>query len=319
MAGIAYWILQQLIIASQGTVSILKEAIGADWKGKLSPVVCTPIAILWRPWRRGSRRALYMLVALMWLIPDRRIERALSRHGALDRDGARGRRVKRCGSQPGRKTASTRETITNNRGTLSVVKGSDARRPGNYIAHAGFFLSFVIGRRIAAPAPRDQGDGRVVSSQEPLLRLRGSCSSPTSAPSSCSTSESPPPCSVRRRARFLRRLWSPAPHRHRRGAVLLDVAVLPLMGFRAAVGVGHELETGGPFRILRHPIYLSLTLLALGTALWHPTPFIWVSFVILALLSDLRARAEETLLLRVYGETYAKYCERTRRFIPAIY
>ena len=44
-----------------------------------------------------------------------------------------------------------------------------------------------------------------------------------------------------------------------------------------------------------------------------------VSFVIIAVLSDLRGRAEETLLLRVYGETYAKYCERTRRFIPAIY
>jgi uncharacterized membrane protein len=79
MAGVAYWILQQLIIASQGEGSILREAVGEDRKGKLSPIVYA-IAVLcslrW-PWVAQS---LYTLVALMWLIPDRRIERALSRH-----------------------------------------------------------------------------------------------------------------------------------------------------------------------------------------------------------------------------------------------
>ena len=79
MAGVAYWILQQLIIASQGAGSILREAVGEDLKGKLSPaayaiaIIC---ALRW-PWVAQS---LYTLVALMWLIPDRRIERALSRH-----------------------------------------------------------------------------------------------------------------------------------------------------------------------------------------------------------------------------------------------
>jgi uncharacterized membrane protein len=73
---IAYRILQQLIIASQGPDSILKKAIGGDWKGKLSPVlyaVAIPVAFWWR-W---ASLALYVVVALLWLIPDRRIESIL--------------------------------------------------------------------------------------------------------------------------------------------------------------------------------------------------------------------------------------------------
>ncbi len=77
MAAIAYWILQQLIIASQGRESLLKKAIGSDWKGRLSPVLYA-LAILtafWSPW---ISQGIYVLVALFWLIPDRRIERVLS-------------------------------------------------------------------------------------------------------------------------------------------------------------------------------------------------------------------------------------------------
>jgi len=79
MAGVAYRILQQLIIASQGEGSILKEAVGEDRKGKLSPIAyaLAVICSLRWPWVAQS---IYTLVALMWLIPDRRIERALSRH-----------------------------------------------------------------------------------------------------------------------------------------------------------------------------------------------------------------------------------------------
>jgi len=76
MAAIAYWILQQLIIASQGPNSILKKAVGGDWKGKLSPLlyaVAIPVAFWWE-W---ISLALYVLVALIWLIPDRRIENVL--------------------------------------------------------------------------------------------------------------------------------------------------------------------------------------------------------------------------------------------------
>jgi uncharacterized membrane protein len=77
MAAVAYWILQQLIIASQGHGSLLKRAIGRDWKGKVSPLIYL-IAIPVAFWSPGISQGLYVLVALVWLVPDRRIERALS-------------------------------------------------------------------------------------------------------------------------------------------------------------------------------------------------------------------------------------------------
>jgi len=76
MAGVAYLILQQRIIASQGPDSILKKAIRGDWKGKLSAVlyaVAIATAFLWE-W---ASLAIYVVVALLWLIPDRRIEHVL--------------------------------------------------------------------------------------------------------------------------------------------------------------------------------------------------------------------------------------------------
>jgi uncharacterized membrane protein len=76
MAAIAYWILQQRIIASQGADSILKQAVGRDWKGKLSPLLYA-IAIALAAWSQWISIGLYVLVALMWLVPDRRVERAL--------------------------------------------------------------------------------------------------------------------------------------------------------------------------------------------------------------------------------------------------
>ena len=77
MAGIAYYILQRAIIAEQGRDSLLKKAVGTDWKGKMSPVlylVAIPLAFV------SSRIAnsIYLFVALMWLVPDRRIERVLA-------------------------------------------------------------------------------------------------------------------------------------------------------------------------------------------------------------------------------------------------
>ena len=76
MAAVAYWILQRRIIASQGEGSILKKAIGPDWKGKLSPVLYVVAIVLAfvSPW---LSEAIYVLVALMWVVPDRRIERVL--------------------------------------------------------------------------------------------------------------------------------------------------------------------------------------------------------------------------------------------------
>jgi uncharacterized membrane protein len=77
MAAIAYFMLQQVIIASQGRDSLLKAAIGGDWKGKLSPVLYI-VAILAAFWSHWISQGIYVLVALFWLIPDRRIERLLA-------------------------------------------------------------------------------------------------------------------------------------------------------------------------------------------------------------------------------------------------
>ena len=76
MAAIAYVILQQLIIASQGPNSILQKAVRGDWKGKLSAVLYAA-AILLAFWWKWISLGLYVIVALLWLIPDRRIENAL--------------------------------------------------------------------------------------------------------------------------------------------------------------------------------------------------------------------------------------------------
>jgi uncharacterized membrane protein len=77
LAAIAYWILLQTILAVQGPHSVLRAAVGRDFKGKLSPLlylIAIPSAFV-REWIAG---ALYVIVALIWLIPDRRIERMVS-------------------------------------------------------------------------------------------------------------------------------------------------------------------------------------------------------------------------------------------------
>ena len=77
MAALAWFILQTLIVRAQGPDSLLKRALGSDWKGRLSPLLyiagiassfCVP----------GLAQAIYLIAALIWLVPDRRIERALA-------------------------------------------------------------------------------------------------------------------------------------------------------------------------------------------------------------------------------------------------
>ncbi|MDN5882152.1 MAG: TMEM175 family protein [Nitrosospira sp.] len=80
-AAIAYWILQRTIIAAQGSESRLKAAIGSDWKGKVSPVLYA-LAILSTLFWSWVAQALYVAVALLWLVPDRRIERGLRGYDA---------------------------------------------------------------------------------------------------------------------------------------------------------------------------------------------------------------------------------------------
>jgi uncharacterized membrane protein len=76
LAAIAYRLLQQAIIAVEGPDSLLKVALGKDWKGRISPL-CYLLGIatsFWLPW---AAMVVYVVVALMWLVPDRRIEHAV--------------------------------------------------------------------------------------------------------------------------------------------------------------------------------------------------------------------------------------------------
>lgn len=89
--------------------------------------------------------------------------------------------------------------------------------------------------------------------------------------------------------------------------------------FRAKLDADHELATGGPFALVRHPIYGGLNLLALGSAIWVPTITLWISVVLMVIGSDLRGRAEERLLESAFGDAYRNYCRNTKRFVPGIY
>jgi uncharacterized membrane protein len=75
-AAIAYTILTQALIATNGRDSILAAAVGRDLKGRISTVICAlaiPLAFI----SRWMAFALYILVAVIWLLPDRRIERTI--------------------------------------------------------------------------------------------------------------------------------------------------------------------------------------------------------------------------------------------------
>jgi len=75
-AAMAYLVLQTTIIAAEGRDSLLQRAVGRDWKGKLSPFVYIAgiVASFFSP---AVAQAMYVIVALTWLVPDRRIERRL--------------------------------------------------------------------------------------------------------------------------------------------------------------------------------------------------------------------------------------------------
>jgi protein-S-isoprenylcysteine O-methyltransferase Ste14 len=89
--------------------------------------------------------------------------------------------------------------------------------------------------------------------------------------------------------------------------------------FRAKVEAGHGLATGGPFSFIRHPIYAGLDLLAVGSAIWIPTPVMAAAAILMIAGSDLRGRAEENLLERTFGAPYRDLMTRTRRFVPGVY
>jgi uncharacterized membrane protein len=79
MAALAYYVLERTLIAAQGAEGQLKIAVGQEIKGWISVAFYAAgivLALIWTPW---LGLVCYLIVALMWLIPDRRIERALAR------------------------------------------------------------------------------------------------------------------------------------------------------------------------------------------------------------------------------------------------
>jgi uncharacterized membrane protein len=78
LAAIAYFLLQTAIVAAHGSDSTLASALGRDLKGKSSPVIyatAIPLAFV----SRWVALGLYVVVALMWLVPDRRLESRIER------------------------------------------------------------------------------------------------------------------------------------------------------------------------------------------------------------------------------------------------
>jgi uncharacterized membrane protein len=81
LAGSAYYLLELAIIRAQGPDSILKKAVGRDRKGKLSLLLCAAAIVASVRWAWLSE-VIYVAVALIWLIPDRRVERVLGAPGS---------------------------------------------------------------------------------------------------------------------------------------------------------------------------------------------------------------------------------------------
>jgi protein-S-isoprenylcysteine O-methyltransferase Ste14 len=123
----------------------------------------------------------------------------------------------------------------------------------------------------------------------------------------------------------VRLLWSPRPIAG--GAVILAGAVLVAWAmrvfrswrFQARIDAAHRLSTDGPFAWVRHPIYAALDLLALGSLLWIPTPWTAAGLLLMIVMGDVRARGEEKILLAAFGDDYARYAARVRRFVPGLY
>jgi uncharacterized membrane protein len=88
-AALAYYALERVIIRDQGERSLLAVAVGRDLKGKASPVLyAVGIALAFlSPW---SSVALYVVVALWWLVPDRRLERTMTGRSALPAEDSAG-------------------------------------------------------------------------------------------------------------------------------------------------------------------------------------------------------------------------------------
>jgi protein-S-isoprenylcysteine O-methyltransferase Ste14 len=111
--------------------------------------------------------------------------------------------------------------------------------------------------------------------------------------------------------------------------VVLSVGGLTVMGWtylvfrswrwRAEISPGHRLMTGGPFRHIRHPIYLAFALFYFGSFFLLPYAVFLVHAIASFAAYDYRARIEERVMLEAFGDDFRLYRARTRRFVPGLY
>ncbi len=107
------------------------------------------------------------------------------------------------------------------------------------------------------------------------------------------------------------------------GGVLLTFGAQLAMGDSWRIGVDPEerteLVTGGPFGLVRNPIYSAMLPTVFGLALMVPNVLAIVAFVTLLTALELQVRlVEEPYLLQVHGEEYASYATRVGRFVPGL-
>lgn len=110
---------------------------------------------------------------------------------------------------------------------------------------------------------------------------------------------------------------------------LLSACGLALMGWtyavfrswrwRAQIDPGHRLMTDGPFRRIRHPIYLSFALFYVGAFFLMPYTVFLLHAVASFVAYDYRARAEEAVMTDAFGDDYRQYRSRTYRYFPGVY
>ena len=111
--------------------------------------------------------------------------------------------------------------------------------------------------------------------------------------------------------------------------VVASCAGLALMGWsylvfrswrwRAEIDPGHRLMDDGPFKMVRHPIYLSFALFYVGSVFLLPYWIFLLHAVASFIAYDYRARTEEGVLLEAFGDEYRRYRDRTSRFLPGVY
>jgi protein-S-isoprenylcysteine O-methyltransferase Ste14 len=108
---------------------------------------------------------------------------------------------------------------------------------------------------------------------------------------------------------------------HAAATLLIAWSILVFRSWRLlpAIDSGHELCMVGPYRFVRHPVYVALDLLGLGAAIWVPKPIVLTGALLMLVAGEGRARVEERVLTEAFGERYLAYMRRVARVIPGIY